>query len=240
MSTVRFTWLGHSTLLFEKNGRSVLVDPWVASNPSCPEAFHDVAPDAVLITHAHGDHMGDIFTVKDRVKGPIVGMYDLTQYLAAKGVDESSLIGMNKGGRLALPDLGLSVAMTDARHSSSVIDDGAFITLGEAAGFVLNYEYGPRIYVAGDTCVFGDMALIRRLYRPQVAILPIGDHFTMDPEQAAVACELLGVKQVIPVHWGTFGLLTGTPQDLEREIEALKLATQVVSAPIGTAIEIEG
>jgi L-ascorbate metabolism protein UlaG (beta-lactamase superfamily) len=239
MSIVRFTWLGHSTLLFEANGRSLLVDPWLASNPACPALFHDLCPDVTLITHAHGDHMGDVFSLRERGTGPVVAMYDLTEYLGARGFDAGRLIGMNKGGRLSLPDAGVRVVMTDARHSSSLIEDGQFITLGEAAGYVLEFDGGPTVYVAGDTCVFGDMALIRRLYAPSIAVLPIGDHFTMDPEQAAVACELLGVDRVIPVHWGTFGLLTGTPDGLVASLCELGLTTRVLTCPIGESIDLD-
>jgi L-ascorbate metabolism protein UlaG (beta-lactamase superfamily) len=124
---------------------------------------------------------------------------------------------MNKGGSQEI--LGLRVTMTDARHSSGYFDNGQMVYMGEPAGFVVRLEDHMSIYYAGDTCLFGDMRLIYELYHPTTAFLPIGDRFTMDPMQAAMACELLGVKQVVPMHWGTFPLLTGTPAQLKMLVE---------------------
>ncbi|MEM1347797.1 MAG: metal-dependent hydrolase [Myxococcota bacterium] len=226
---IEVTWLGHSTFLITTpEGKKLLVDPWLAGNPSCPEAFHDVEVDAILVTHGHGDHIGDIFTAHERCNGPIVGIYDLTTWLGHKGVPQDKLVGMNKGGKIALDALGITVAMTDARHSSVFFEeDGAAIPLGEPAGFVVTFSNEESLYIAGDTCVFGDMALIKRMYAPKAAILPIGDHFTMDPKGAAIACELLGVETVIPCHYATFPLLTGTPDALASELDALGLSTKV-------------
>jgi L-ascorbate metabolism protein UlaG (beta-lactamase superfamily) len=233
-SNVEITWLGHGTFLITTpEGKRLLVDPWLAGNPSCPGAFHDLDVDAILITHGHGDHIGDIFTAHARCAGPIIGMFDLTTWLGIKGVPGDKLVGMNKGGRIQFDELALEVVMTDARHSSSFTDGDQIVYLGEPAGFVLGFSNGQRLYVAGDTSVFGDMALIKRLERPTTAILPIGDRFTMDPKAAAVACELLGVEAVIPAHWGTFGLLTGTPDALRAELSALGLSTRVLELEPG-------
>ncbi len=225
---VSITWLGHGTFLITTpEGKKVLIDPFLANNPSCPERFHEPEVDAILITHGHADHIADVFTAHERCAGPIVGMFDLTTWLGTKGLPEGKLVGMNKGGRLTIDDLKLEVHMTNAHHSSSFMDGDTLVYLGEPAGFVLGFSNGLRLYIAGDTCLFGDMALIKRLERPDVAILPIGDRFTMDPKAAAVACELLGVKHVIPAHFGTFPLLTGTPDQLKQELSALSLDTQV-------------
>lgn len=235
---VKVTWLGHATFLFETpEGKTLLVDPWLQGNPCCPKEFHEVEVDAILITHGHNDHIGDVFTAHERCRGPIVGIFDLTTWLATKGVSEEKLTGMNKGGRITLDDLKVEVHMTNAHHSSSYTgEDGVPVYLGEPAGYTVRFSNGKVFYIAGDTCLFGDMALIGELERPDVAILPIGDHFTMDPRQAAYACKLLGVETVIPEHYGTFGLLTGTPEKLEQELEELGLKTRVLVCEPGQTL----
>lgn len=231
---LKVTWLGHSTFLITTpEGKTLLVDPWLAGNPSCPAAFHEVDVDAILITHGHNDHIGDIFTAHERCNGPIVGIFDLTTWLGFEGVPQDKLMGMNKGGTIELPGLHVSVHMTQAHHSSSFTREGQVIYLGEPAGFVLTFSNGKKLYIAGDTCLFGDMALIAELEHPTIAILPIGDHFTMDPRQAAYACKLLQVSHVIPCHYATFPLLHGSPAQLSQELSKLGLTTTIVSGEPG-------
>jgi len=201
------TWLGHATILFESpKGRRVLIDPWL-NNPSCPADCKDVGHiDLVLVTHGHFDHIEDAPSVAKRTGAMVVATYEVCHWLAKKGVEKVS--PMNMGG--TQEQAGIRISMVHALHTSSYIDDAGITYLGEAAGYVLRFENGLTVYCAGDTALFGDMALIKDLYAPAVAFLPIGDLFTMGPDAAARAVDLLGVRQVVPIHFGTFPALTGT------------------------------
>lgn len=217
MQRLRITWYGHSTFLLETpGGTRVVFDPWFTDNPACPASLkRPPRADLVLVSHGHGDHTGDLLAVARESGAPIVAVFELCDWLRRKGV--SNVSPMNKGGAQQIA--GLSVTMTDARHSSSCLDDGAMVYMGEPAGYVVRLEDGTTVYFAGDTALFGDMRLIGELYRPDIAFLPIGDRFTMGPAAAARACELLGVRQAVPMHWGTFPLLTGTPEEFRRLVE---------------------
>ena len=219
MQHLSFTWLGHGTFLFRSpGGKRVLVDPWLGGNPSCPEAFKRGVGDLdlILVTHAHDDHMGDAVGVARASGATVISQVEIGAWLAAKGLQRLS--PMNHGGTQTID--GIAITMVPAYHSSSsTSENGARVELGTAAGFVIRFENGLTIYFAGDTAVFGDMRLIGEMYRPAIAFLPIGDHYTMGPEQAAKACELLGVKQVVPMHYGTFPALTGTPAKLRELVE---------------------
>jgi L-ascorbate metabolism protein UlaG (beta-lactamase superfamily) len=217
MRPLAITWLGHSTFLVRTpGGVRLLFDPWLTGNPACPDAFkRPPQADLILVSHGHEDHIGDLLACAREARAPVVGIYELCDWLARKGVQRT--LPMNKGGSLEVT--GLRITMTDARHSSGVVDGGQMVYLGEAAGYVVGLEDGRSIYYAGDTCLFGDMRLIGEMYRPEIAFLPIGDRFTMDPAAAARAAEMLGVRQVVPMHWGTFPLLTGTPAALKALLE---------------------
>jgi L-ascorbate metabolism protein UlaG (beta-lactamase superfamily) len=211
------TWLGHATFLIRTpGGKRILLDPWLRENPSCPEALRKPPPvDLILVSHGHVDHVGDLVLCARASGAPVVAIPELCDWLTRKGVQNVS--PMNKGG--SLPIAGLVVTMTDAVHSSGLIDEGRMVYMGEAAGYVIRLEDGRTIYYAGDTSLFGDMRLIGEMYTPEIAFLPIGDRFTMGPDAAARACAMLGVRQVVPMHWGTFPLLTGTPARLKALVE---------------------
>jgi L-ascorbate metabolism protein UlaG (beta-lactamase superfamily) len=195
-------------------------------NPSCPEALKRFERlDAMLISHAHSDHMGDAVELARRHRPRhVVGSYEVCSWLGTKGVDNCS--GMNLGGTQEL--LGMAVTMVRADHSSSIADGEQVLYGGPATGYIVRLGGGFTFYHAGDTALFSDMQLIAELYRPELAFLPIGDFYTMDPQQAARACRYLGIAKVVPVHWGTFPVLTGTPQELEKALEDLGVACEVV------------
>jgi L-ascorbate metabolism protein UlaG (beta-lactamase superfamily) len=203
---IALTWLGHAAFRFDlPSGERIYVDPFLSGNPSCPAA--ELAPervDAILVSHGHDDHVGDAVSLAQAHGCPLIAQVELRVLLGGEiGIDMSQ--ALNKGGAVEL--LGSRVTLTHANHSSS--HNGSYT--GESCGFVVETPGSPTLYFSGDTNAFGDMALIGRIYAPAVAILPIGDHFTMGPREAAVAAELIGAQKVVPSHYGTFPLLTGTP-----------------------------
>jgi L-ascorbate metabolism protein UlaG (beta-lactamase superfamily) len=209
------TWLGHSTfLLVTPDGKRILTDPWLG-NPKCPEAFSKPAAlgkiDLILVSHGHSDHVGDVVQIARLTGAPVVCVYELGLHLTDKGLQTVRDMGI--GGTQTVA--GIAVTMTQAVHSGSAVEGGQILYLGGATGFVLRAPGLPTIYFAGDTGLFGDMKIIGEIYKPEIAFLPIGDHYTMGPDTAALAAEWLGVKQVVPMHWGTFPVLTGTPKALK-------------------------
>ena len=216
---IAITWLGHGTFHFTTpKGTSVLVDPWVMGNPACPadkKKFDRI--DIMLCTHGHYDHIGDAVELGKKHDPKVVGIYELCSWLQSKGVKQ--IAPMNKGGTQKVGDI--SVTMVNANHSCGIQDGDQIVYGGEAAGYVIEFENGIRIYHSGDTNVFGDMALIHELYNPDIAIIPIGDHFTMGIKEAAHACKLLQTKTVIPMHFATFPVLTGTPAALKAATASL-------------------
>jgi L-ascorbate metabolism protein UlaG (beta-lactamase superfamily) len=226
------TWLGHSAFRLESDrGKRIYVDPFLNGNPKTPA--EEVTPervDIIAVTHGHSDHVGDTIALTQSFPGTaVVAQVELKSRMAEQGAALDELPGNNKGGSREID--GIRFTLVNAFHSSSA--DGAAYT-GESCGIVIRLEDGKTVYFAGDTCVFGDMALIARIYKPDVAVLPIGDFFTMGPVEAAVALELLGNPRCVPCHWGTFPLLTGTPDELAR----LAPAATIEKLDPGDSIEV--
>ena len=227
LNGIEMTWLGHATFRFRTgDGTTVLVDPWLTSNPSCPESEHTQdRVDAIFITHGHFDHMADAEPLAKAHGATVYAIHEIAVYLEMQGVEH--VVGLNKGGTVEGPG-GITGTMVDAVHSGGMSGPDGIIPGGTPAGWVLGFPGGTRIYHAGDTAVFGDMALIGELFDPSIALLPIGGHYVMDPAQAAHAARLLAVSTVVPMHYGTFPILAGTPGELaaalrETDIEVADL-----------------
>ncbi len=230
----KITWYGHATFgITLPNGAVVMIDPWVKGNPACPDALKNVARlDVILVTHGHGDHIGDLLDLARAHKPKIVAIYETCLWLGSKGI--SNTLPMSKGGTQKVGEI--EVTMVHAIHSAGIEDGDKVIYGGEPCGYIVRLPGGLTLYHAGDTTVFGDMKIIGELYAPELACLPIGDLYTMSPREAALAIRLLGVKHVIPMHYGTFPVLTGRPETLRDitqdiaglEIHALKPGESIV------------
>jgi L-ascorbate metabolism protein UlaG (beta-lactamase superfamily) len=220
----KLTWLGHATFrIVTPSGRVILIDPWLSTNPSCPEALKKPdRVDVMFITHGHSDHFADALPLAKQFNPEIVAIIEIGAWLQSKGC--TKVHGMNKGGSIAVGDV--EATMVHAVHSSGIEDGATMVYGGDPAGFVIRLPGGMTVYHAGDTAVFGDMKIIGDLYAPDLALLPIGDYYTMSPREAALAIRLLGVKHVVPMHYGTFPALTGRPetlQDLTLDIAGLEI-----------------
>jgi L-ascorbate metabolism protein UlaG (beta-lactamase superfamily) len=215
----RITWLGHATVLIQTaKGTTILIDPFIAHNPKYPKSYELPSKiDYVLLTHGHGDHISDVVPVARKHGSTVVAIYELADYVANQGVDRDKTMGMNLGGTVQLDDV--AVSMVEAKHSSGAQDSQGTHYVGVAAGYVLTVANGPVLYHAGDTHVFGDMRLIGELYHPEVALLPIGGYYTMGPKEAALAVSFLGAGTILPLHFGTFPPLKGTPEELSALVD---------------------
>jgi len=225
------TWLGHAAFRLDSpGGKRIYIDPFL-QNPKCPESEKQPdRADVIALTHGHDDHVGDAVDLSKRLSPEaVVAQIELKNWLKSQGAKVDDMPGTNKGGTIEAA--GCKFTLTNAFHSGSA-PDGSYG--GDACGIVIELEDSTKVYFAGDTCVFGDMQLIARIYEPDVAVLPIGDHFTMGPQEAAVALELLGNPRCVPCHWGTFPLLTGTPQKLKE----LAPGANVVDVEPGQTIDL--
>ncbi len=232
-NTIKF--YGHSAFrIITDQGLRIWIDPWL-DNPMAPEDRGDTAADLILVTHAHADHLGNTMDMVSSSMTEVVAIHELQQFLLARGLP--NVTGMNIGGTYHTK--GISITMLPALHSSSISDGNEVIYGGEAAGFLVRLEDGVRIYHAGDTALFGDMAMIGSMYTPKVAMLPIGDHYVMGPREAAYACRLLSPKVVIPMHYKTFPVLTGTPGEFERQIRANHIDVAIKDLKPGESMEVD-
>ena len=228
------TWWGHAAFFVRSPGGAVIAtDPWL-SNPKAPK---DVQPpaqiDAILVSHGHFDHVGETAQLAKKTGAKVIGVYELVGLL---GVGDQG-VGMNIGGSIKVKDV--TIHLVPAVHSSGYGQDPAHPQYGGTpVGFVLQIDHGPTLYHAGDTGLFGDMALIAEVYHPQLAMLPIGGHFTMDPPLAAIATKMLKVKTVVPMHFGTVPALAGTPAELEAAIKKAHGTAKVMELTPGKTISL--
>ncbi len=228
---MKFTFLGHAAGYLETKSDKFLFDPFLTGNPKATISAEQVSPTYILLTHGHSDHVGDSVAISKRTGAPIITTFELASWLGAKGV---ATVAMNHGGWCKFP-FG-RVRFTVAFHSSSEIEEGGRpLYLGEPAGCVLETE-GRTIYHAGDTALFSDMRLIGEDAPIDLALLPIGDHFTMGPKDAARAVQFLAPKRVVPIHYGTFPPLVGDPQDFARFAEGT--GTEVCLLQPGESLEM--
>jgi len=231
----KLTWLGHSAFrITTPSAKIIIVDPWLKTNPACPDNLKKVDKlDILLITHGHSDHIADAVELAKKHKPQVVGIYETCSWLESKGVENTH--GMNKGGTQRVGEI--EVTMVHAIHSCGISDGDNIVYGGEACGYIIRLPGGLTVYHAGDTAVFGDMKLIGELYSPEVAMLPIGDFYTMGPREAAHAIRLLGVRHVIPMHFGTFPVLTGRPErlrELTQDISGLEIHTLKPGETLGS------
>ena len=226
----KLKYLGHSAFLLEIDGKRIVIDPFITGNPMAEKAgikvddLRDI--DLVVLTHGHGDHLGDAIKIlENNPKAKVVAIFELANYVGEQIKDPSRAVGGNMGGPMHVD--GLKIALVPAVHSSPY---------GAPTGVVIIGEEG-RVYHAGDTGITMDMRLVGEIYRPHIALLPIGGHFTMDPVEAAKAVELIRPRVAIPMHWGTFPVLYGKPEDFKREVEKLCVDTKVVILQPGEEYE---
>jgi L-ascorbate metabolism protein UlaG (beta-lactamase superfamily) len=228
----RVTWLGHATVLVQTpKGTSILIDPFIQNNPKYPRGFE--LPEKInyiLLTHGHGDHISDAVPVAKKHDSNVVAIYELAAFIGSQGVDK--ITGFNIGGTVQLDDV--AVTMVEAKHSAGAEGSGGTQYAGVAVGFVLTIANGPVLYHSGDTTVFTDMKLIKELYHPELAMLPIGGFYTMGPREAALAAQFLEPTAILPIHFGTFPPLTGTPDQLD---EHLKGSIEVIRIAPGESVQ---
>lgn len=216
-SSVKVTYLGHSAFQLESpSAQTILIDPFLSSNPSTPEKYKNPQQvDYILLTHGHEDHVGDTLEIAKNTGAKVLATVELSGLLRADGLAEDQAVEINKGGTVRFD--GFSVTLTNANHSSSL--GGRYA--GEPGGLVIRFDDDITIYHAGDTNIMPDFEIYRTLYKPDVTMLPIGDYYTMGDKEAALAAQMIGSPVYIPIHYGTFPALTGSPETFKNETERL-------------------
>ena len=226
---MRITSLGHSAFLLEGRDR-VLIDPFLTGNPMASTTADKVDCDIICVTHGHGDHLGDAVDIARRTGAVVASIIEMSTWLEKTGVKS---VGFNMGGTATIRNT--KITMVPAFHSSSIGAPGLEFSAAMAVGMVV--DSGKVVYHAGDTCVFGDMKLIGELYKPDVALLPIGGFFTMDPRQAAMATGLINPKIAIPMHYGTWPPIEQDPKEFEKLAKKSSKAKIVILKP-GEHLEV--
>jgi L-ascorbate metabolism protein UlaG (beta-lactamase superfamily) len=226
---MKLTWLSHSAFLLE--GRSkILIDPFLSGNPKAPCKPEDIECDVICVTHGHGDHLGDSLLISKKNNSPIIAIHEIAKFAEKNGCEGISL---NLGGSINVS--GVKITMVQAWHSSGIDDSQFGFSGGNCAGFIIKDQ--KTVYHAGDTCIFSDMKLIGELYKPDIALLPIGDRFTMNPDHAACACAWIKPDTVIPMHYNTFPQVIQNPKEFKSLVESL-CDSEVVICEVGKTIEV--
>lgn len=237
---MQITWLGHATVyLVTAHGTRILIDAWVDNNPACPKEWHELVRikgiDVIVLTHGHIDHSADVARLQHATGAQVWCQYDVVEWLTWQDIPADKVIGFNKGGTVRHNDV--QITMTAAQHSSSWPTAAGVRILGTEVGYVIRAQDDITVYASGDTAVMADMGIIADLYAPDLAILPVGDRFTMGPYEAAYAMKLLRSAAILPIHHSTFAQLTGTPTDLTAELAHRGVVCDVLLPSPGQTIE---
>jgi L-ascorbate metabolism protein UlaG (beta-lactamase superfamily) len=235
------TWLGHATvLLTTSSGTRIVFEPWVDGNPKSPITLGALGNiDGIAVTHGHFDHMASVAALADATGATVVCVPEMAAYFASVGV--GNIVEMNKGGTVHLLDVSLTMVSADHSCGVAVGDNVPYAYGGNPVGFIVGLPAGQGgpIYVSGDTNVFGDMSLIRELYAPEIGLMPIDGHYNMGPREAAHAVQLLGLSRVVPIHYGTFPQLTGTPDELRSQLKSSESTAATISIEPGQSVPIK-
>ncbi len=235
------TWLGHATvLLTTSSGTRIVFDPWIEGNPKSPitlGALGDI--DGIAVTHGHFDHMASVAALAEATGATVVCVPEMAAYFASIGV--GNIVEMNKGGTVHVVDVSLTMVSADHSCGVAVGDNLPYAYGGNPVGFIVGLPTGQGgpVYVSGDTNVFGDMALIRELYAPEIGLMPIDGYYNMGPREAAHAVQLLGLSRVVPIHYGTFPILTGTPDALRGHLKSNESMAQTISIDPGQSVPLK-